>query len=451
LTAPTRIVNVTRLARRRDPRQPVKKNNKILLFFLLVLTVLSGAGEAGATIAGVVGGCVRMKEARGQLTDAAGSLHRADTVDADGSIPVPEVLIRFTFSGAGGPEQKIDPVFVRADADGCYSARWTDWTRDAFPARAHMAILWSHTDAAGQRDHMPPSVFSVHGPTGQALGSARSVDLMADTIIDRTFDGGDAAATYVTAWEFFDRVVRGGNGGRSALLVNAMRDIHILIGLPNVSGGWGFAPTGNEILVAARTPVLTPWTVAHELGHLVTWNALGLRVAPLLPTDYVGLTWDFFTRESERAAFLEGMASFFAMAWMWERTAAAPTLYRGATRFDFEAATGTGQDPTTMPFACATVPSGWERPFCNAAALWDVFDAPADDDDPMTTRTQADIVATLDGYPDACPPAAANGCTNELGPGGLNHNDFLRNFRPAGARGKLSAIYKANGLHGGVP
>ncbi len=230
-----------------------------------------------------------------------------------------------------------------------------------------------------------------------------------------------------------------------------MRGVHIVIGLPNLSGGWGLAPTAKELLLAARTPVLTPWTVAHELGHLVTWNALGLNIAPLLPTDYSGLTWDLTTRESERAAFLEGMASFLAMAWMWERTAAAPTLYRGGIRFDFEAATGTGDDPTKPVFACATVPSGWERPFCAAAALWDVFDAPAADDDPMTGRTQVDVVETLDRYADRCSPPADNGCSNEVGLTGLNHNDFLRNFHPADARGALESIYRANGLSGGAP
>ena len=427
------------------------KNSNCLLLALWVLFMLSGAGDAVASIGGVVGGCVRMKEIRGQLTDAAGSLHRADRVDADGAVPVPEVVIRFTFSGAEGPDQKIDPVFVRADAGGCYSAKWTDWTRDAFPARARMAILWSHSDVAGQWNSMPPTVFSIHGATGQPLGNSRSVELTASTTIDRTLAGGDAAAAYATAWEFFDRVVRGGNGGRSELLVEAMRGIHIFIGLPSLSGVWGIAPTQNEVLMAARTPVLTPWTVAHELGHLVTWNAMGLRVAPLLPTDYAGLIWDFTTRESERAAFLEGMASFFAMAWMWDRTAAAPTLYRGGTRFDVEAASGTGDDRGAAPFTCATVSAGWERPFCNAAALWDVFDAPAGDDDPMTARTQADIVDTLDRYPDGCSPQAANGCSNELGFAGLNHNDFLRNFRPAADRGVMSSIYKANGLAGGAP
>ncbi len=415
------------------------------------MIVSIGAGDTAASIGGVVGGCVRMKEIRGQLTDAAGSLHRADTVGGDGTIPVPEVVIRFAVDGAGGPDRKIAPVYVRTDVNGCYSATWTDAARDTFPVRARMAILWSHTDAAGQRDRMPPPIFSLHGITGQPLMNSRTVELAANTTVDRTITSGDAAAAYVTAWEFFDRVVRGGNGARSERLADAMRGIHILIGLPNVTGGWGLAPTAKEVLVAARTPVRTPWTVAHELGHLVTWNALGLSVAPLLPTDYVGLTWDLTTRESERAAFLEGMASFFAMAWMWERTAVAPTLYRGGTRFDFEAATGTGGDPAKTPFACATVPSGWERPFCAAAALWDVFDARATDDDPMANRTQVDIVETLDRYPDGCPPAAANGCSNEVGLSGLNHNDFLRNFHPTAARGALRSINEANGLSGGAP
>ncbi len=428
----------------------MNRNSKSLIFALAVLIAPTGARDAVATIDGVVGGCVRMKETRGQLTDAAGSLHRADTVDANGDIPVPEVVIRFTFSGAGGPNRKIAPIYVRTGANGCYSAKWTDWTRDAFPTRAHMAILWSHTDVTGQRGGMPPPIFSIRGALGQALGNSRSFDLMANTTVDRTITSGDAAAAYITAWEFFERVARGGNGGRSDLLVNAMRGIHILIGLPNLSGGWGFAPTKNEVLVAARTPVLTPWTVAHELGHLATWTALGLSVAPLLPTDYFGLTWDFTTRESERAAFLEGMASFFAMAWMWERTAAAPTLYRGGARFDFEAATGSGTDRGATPITCATVSSGWERPFCNAAALWDVFDAPAGDDDPMTGRTQVHIVDTLDRYPDGCRSPAANGRGNASGCAALNHNDFLRNFRPASDRGVLSSIYKANGLAGGA-
>ncbi len=418
---------------------------------LLLLIVLAGAGDAAASTGGVVSGCVRMTETRGQLTDAAGSLHRADTVRPDGTIPVPEAIVRFTFESAGGPEQRVSPVFVRTDANGCYSATWTDGTRNTFPVRARMTILWSHAEMNGQQDRLPPPTFSIHGITGQMLGNSRTVELSADTTVNLTVTSGDAAAAYVTAWEFFDRVVDGGNGARSERLVEAMRGIRIVTGLPNVSGGWGLAPTGREILVAARTPVLTPWTVAHELGHLATWNALGLSVAPLLPTDYVGFTWDFTTRETERAAFLEGMASFLAMAWMWERTAAAPLLYRGGTRFDFEAATGTGEGQAITPITCATVRFGWERPFCNAAALWDIFDAPSADDDPMIDRTQVDVVRTLDRFPDRCPPPAANGCGNEVGASGLNHNDFLRHFHPPAARGALMSIYEANGLAGGVP
>ncbi len=422
-----------------------------VILTVLLLTVLAGAGDAVASIGGVVDGCVRMKETRGQLTDAAGSLHRADKANPDGTIPVPEVMIRFSFEGVDGPEPRVAPVYIRTDAQGCYSATWTDATRDMFPARARMTILWSHTDVSGQRDRMPPAIFSIYGMTGQALGTTRTVELFADARIDRTISGGDAAASYVTAWEFFDRVVNGGNGARSERLVKAMRGIRIVTGLPTVSGSWGLAPTAKEVLVAARTPVRTPWTVAHELGHLATWTALGLQIAPLLPTDYVGLTWEFTTRETERAAFLEGMASFFAMVWMWERTAAAPTLYRSGTRFDFEAATGTGEGSGTTPITCAEVSAGWERPFCNAAALWDVFDARTADDDPMIDLTQVDVAETLDRYPDKCPPPASDGCANEVGVSGLSHNDFLGNFHPPAARRALMSIYEANGLAGGVP
>lgn len=126
--------------------------------------------QASAQLQGNVNGCVMMRETRGQLTNAAGSLHRNDNADANGNIPIAEVVLRFTFFGAL-PGQLIDPVFIRTNRLGCYSVNWRDWTRTTFPTRARMDIMWSHTEVRIPTDSMPPLVFSIRGPSGGVLRS----------------------------------------------------------------------------------------------------------------------------------------------------------------------------------------------------------------------------------------------------------------------------------------
>jgi hypothetical protein len=66
------------------------------------------------------------------------------------------------------------------------------------------------------------------------------------------------------------------------------------------------------------------------------------------------------------------------------------------------------------------------------AALWDVYDDPSGDDDRIdgnnTPVNIASIVNVLNHYPDGCWPFADDRCSNEGGPNGPNHWDFLKNF-----------------------
>jgi hypothetical protein len=68
---------------------------------------------------------------------------------------------------------------------------------------------------------------------------------------------------------------------------------------------------------------------------------------------------------------------------------------------------------------------------CVAAFLWDVFDDPAPDDDPIddadATIAVAQMVEVLQQYGDNC-SGGANRCSNEGGADGRNTWDFLENF-----------------------
>lgn len=63
--------------------------------------------------------------------------------------------------------------------------------------------------------------------------------------------------------------------------------------------------------------------------------------------------------------------------------------------------------------------------------MWDIYDDPANDDDPIDDADPhigvAEMVEILDQYSDNC-GGGANRCSNEPGADGRNTWDFLENF-----------------------
>jgi hypothetical protein len=420
-----------------------------------ILTVFAFVTPAVAQISGAVSGCITAIELRRQGTSAMGALHAASR---GAVVPLPGILIRFTFIGAGtnpNTTQLIQPVFVQTDNNGCYFAEWSDWTRNQFPTTARMSVLWSHSSVMGASFH-PPERFSIRGSSGTRLTSTRTFQLGASTTVNRHFNGGVVPASYLTAWEFFDRIVDGTNGNPSNRLRQRMNGVEVWTRVTDTFGGGGVTPFKDRVLITANVPIDEPWVLAHELGHAVTWQGLNLTVAPIDPViDYArsGPGWSLISRETERAAFLEGMASFFATAWMWRRDAAAPVVNRTTNsgsnfNFDYEAATATNT-ATGATLTCGTNFAAHERAFCHAAALWDLFDRPPGDDDNMQNRSQITIISTLNRFPDSCWFWQDGACSNEAGACGLNHLDFQFNMRADDQVRWANNIRPSNGLSGG--
>jgi hypothetical protein len=279
----------------------------------------------------------------------------------------------------------------------------------------------------------------------------------ASTTINRQITSGEAASSYATAREFFARVAEGGNGGvPSTILVERMRGLEIRIRVPPPLGiTGGIAPTSHLILVTPGIPIRNPSGLAHEIGHVATWNALDVPIAPLFFQEYGSpdFTWDRLTAETSKVAFIEGAADFFMSVWRWSQATPTPFLALDGNRHGLESANwevGTATDPWTAPASipvgntCAGYTAPHQRVFCHTASLWDVFDDPAGDDDTLSLNI-AEIVETLDSYHDNCLPWASNGCANETGDTGLNHIDFQTNAAPD-VQDDIVKIYHMNGL-----
>jgi hypothetical protein len=288
-----------------------------------------------------------------------------------------------------------------------------------------------------QRTSAPPRLFTItDGLAYFDLTTVRAATLNAASTRNVTITAGEKEAAYLTSEEFYARVVR-----QSTALLNTMKGVFVHINAVPFST---VTPTANDVHLSGGTAVQRPFTIAHELGHVVTWRSLGLALAPLGLQDYgcfgdFSLTHTITSRECEKAAWVEGIANTIGAAWMWQRSAPAPVIPVSTTGFNLE---------STADGACNTF--GVNREGCHARALWDIYDT----NDGITTRNMLDIASVLRSYPDNCLPFFDNACSNEGGENGLNHLDFRANWMRVFGNGQatlIDPIYQNNGLVGGDP
>jgi hypothetical protein len=341
---------------------------------------------------------------------------------------------------------------------GCYTIAWDDASALWFPVSAQVNVIWASPNMAlnTQRTTPPGRLFTIdNGLLFSDITTARNVNLNATTTLNVAVNGGEAGehtAAYLTAEEFYARVVR-----QSTAFLNTMRGVHVHINsTPPIQSSAGITPTGSDVFLTGGTATASAFTVAHELGHIVAWRSLGLALSPFRADfqDYAcdgviipSHSWD--SLECEKAAWNEGFAHFVAAAWMWARNAPRPVIPEDeADGFNLESE------------VCDTPSVGNE---CSQAkALWDIYDNRAGDDDGISNRNMASITQVLRGYPDFCtvPFVSDNRCSNEGDPLGansfdfnaLNHLDFRGNWAAVlGATQipQINAIYTQNSLIGG--
>lgn len=346
----------------------------------------------------------------------------------------------------------VNPTFFAVtDANGNFELPWLDNTRDNFPGSLSVTVWFdSSTEEGATGNRRPTSLFRV---MRVVLGGAAS----ADQSFTRSVNGpnpnlgalravaNDETAAYLTTDEFFHNIVRD-----SSVLPERMQGLVVKTRVPNFNFNFGVTPLRGEVFIAAGTPRTSPMIVAHELGHALTWNGLGLELAPIVPiTDYVfppgGVlpSWSRTTREFSKAAFLEGFADAWAVVWAFGSNANA-SFSRSGTTFNVENARVTNSSGQVV-LDCTTVFNAHEFPFCHTAAVMDLLDNDGTGNGDGVNMSIATLVRTLNRFDDC----VLNGCLHEVGVDALNHHDFRCNASGSRRRALIREVWQLNGINGG--
>lgn len=123
--------------------------------------------------------------------------------------------------------------------------------------------------------------------------------------------------------------------------------------------------------------------------------------------------------DCEAVAWNEAFATFWGVVWGWTKNATAATAGILTTQIE---------DP---PTACDTISANnrpWRLQACITSALWDVFDDPSGDDDPIDDGVTNVATFTFADTLNAYPAGWGNRQDEESGSHGRNHWDFLANW-----------------------
>lgn len=417
---------------------------KKLSLLTLFLWFCFNPSAAWAQIAGTVTGNITVAENRSLAFIAA-----VTGTPISASRTVRRVVVAVTAINVDS--NFINPTFFAVtDHFGNFTSPWEDQTRDVFPARLRITVLWegSRSGAGGATTH-PATLFRI-ARVGLGVEISpqsvffRNVDAANFNLGVLTATANDETAAYLTTEGFFFNIVR-----KSQTLRSRMPGLVVKTRVPDFNFLFGVAPLPHEVLVSENVPVSTPLVLAHELGHAITWAALDLGSAPINPaTDYVhpagGLLpqWDRDSRETSKAAFLEGLADAWALEWAFGSDAQA-VFSRGGKTFRVERGRVISPGGAVV-LDCKLVNNAHEFPFCHTVALRDLLDSGGANSDGVDL-TRADIVDTLNRFPNCL----GNGCRDELGLDALNHNDFLCNATPVSRRIAIRGVWSGNGISGG--
>lgn len=291
----------------------------------------------------------------------------------------------------------------------------------------------------------------------------------AETDLERTVRG-ETAVVYLTAEEVLDMhdamgTPFGGGSSIRASVAGMQIFINQLAGLEDLSGG--VAPTDGLILLPSDTGRARPFSVAHEIGHIVAWRNLGLPFAPINPVlDYScylwegqNAAWSRFSHECSKAAFHDGFADVHAALWMWFRNADPDGAPDGLSH-NPHIPTGSGFVDLETTGGCGDETQAFKKPGCHLRALWDLVDSAPTDGDGSTGADLSDLVGAFRAYPRLCGPIPLdNRCSWEgwpwpsiplhgQNPEGNNWKDFkaAASASPNLTAAQLNSIEDGNGL-----
>lgn len=351
--------------------------------------------------------------------------------------------------------------YTRTNGAGNYSVPWSHlWPPnkievDVFPARPEIDTVPTTSK--------PTNWFEIRGYGGIAMVSLRGASRSSGTLtgtqtINLTLPANsEFVAAFQTARDTY-RMIHAEGGG--AATIGDMLGLKIFVNDATLGVGGGIAPLADEIYLSPGLARQRPFSVAHEIGHILTWRSFDISAAPAsLALAYLcdgNPGWADFTDECEQAGFLDGVAHLVGALWMWNRNAsplhsslASPVIPRGSMNFSIEAPQ---QLPgTPLARGCHKTfghPPG--RVACNARALWDIVDNPVGDDDAISNRSLSHIITVLRAYPRFWNPACLindNHCVLEAGLNdGMNWHDFRANWTSVfgtSQNGALDAISAA--------
>jgi len=423
---------------------PIKLTVALPIFAILVCFNLE---QAQARIDGTVRGRIRVGDNRFTVTGVPPAT------------PLPQVTVKRVIVSVralgvdtNGELNVINPTFFGVtDSNGNFNLQWQDNTRNNVPTTLHITVWFDSSTAVGETGTTRPAVLFRVGSV--VLGGIASADQSFDRNVNSrdpnlgslTAAANDETAAYLTTDEFFHNIVRG-----SSVLPQRMPGLVVKTQVPNFNFSFGVTPLSHEVFVAAATPRTRPMVLAHELGHSLTWNALDLNVAPIVPlTDYVfppgGLApeWKRTTREFSKAAFLEGMADAWAVVWAFGSNANA-IFSSGSITFNVESATAVNSAGQVV-LDCKSVINAHEFPFCHTAALMDLLDNDGAGNGDEVNLSIATIANTLNRFNNC----VGNGCLHELGVDALNHHDFRCNANGSSRRAQIRRVWILNGINGG--
>ncbi len=438
---------------------------KRLLFVLL----LGASAAAQAQFAGTVTGTVTTIDGRadpyvaaGFAAGVSGARQSGFGGNAGGQVPLSEALVHLTVSPSIGFPTEF---WTRTNAAGGYTIPWTMNSRPA-TLRVEVRPTRPNIGTGTVTGAQPAFDFRVRSLT------ASDIVLSSTTFPSLTFSNGTQIANFPlgssepsnvfrTARETYAMLDAQTQPPIGATLRGDMRGVDVFInGDPPIGSIGGMAPDNVQVFLLPSSGTRDPFTVAHELGHILEYRSFDVLVPPAGPLEYgrdqpfVMGAWGDLTSEHEKAAFQEGFAHAVGAMWMWVRAAdppagAHPAIPGPTGAFDLESAADQCEtDMNVFPgLPPVHVNLGHRRAICVARGFWDILDsAPAATADPIANRDLGEIVRVLRAYPRNCLPFFDNGCVGEGGfDDGMNWSDFRRNYQATFPE-SLGGIENSNGL-----
>jgi hypothetical protein len=279
----------------------VLKNGFAFPFALAVIAALTSLAHADVT--GTIQGRIMIRDNRA----ASPTPTNLGTL-----VPARRMVVAVT---ALPNSSHINPHFFAVTGDdGRFTLQWTDETRQGFPIPLQVKVTYFSSNEAGGGTTSPPVLFQIlrwPNITPEDIFNRNIKNANVD-LGNLNIDGAladEESAAYLTTREVFERIV-----AKSRNLRERMPGTLVKTRVQGFGMFRGITPLPREAWVTDGAAVGNPSTVAHELGHAITWSALQLNSAPINPlTDYMmnGVPgWSRDSREFSKAAFLEGMADF---------------------------------------------------------------------------------------------------------------------------------------------